>query len=83
MGSVSAGKIIDELGLKGTRVGDAVVSPKHANFIINLGNATSADVLRLMQIIEDKVKAKRNIVLTREIIIVGENNENNRGLSQS
>ncbi|MCR5553843.1 MAG: UDP-N-acetylmuramate dehydrogenase [bacterium] len=82
VGSVSAGKIIDELGLKGTRVGDAIVSPKHANFIINLGNATSADVLRLMQIIEDKVKTERKIVLTREIIIIGESNENNRGLSQ-
>ena len=70
------------MGLKGTRIGDAVVSPKHANFIINLGNATSADVLRLMQIIEDKVKDERKIALTREIIIVGENNDNNRGLPQ-
>ena len=66
----SAGKLIDDLGLKGLSVGDAMVSYKHANFIINNGNATSEDVVKLIDIIKEKVKDKYNIdlVLEQEII---------------
>ncbi len=48
-------KLIDELGLKGLRVGDAIISPKHAGFIVNLGNATSKDILNLIEIIKTQV----------------------------
>ncbi|NQU99079.1 UDP-N-acetylmuramate dehydrogenase [Candidatus Woesearchaeota archaeon] len=62
-----AGKIIDELGLKGTKVGNAEVSNKHANFIINKGNATGYDVLELIEIIKNKAKKEKNIDLDLEI----------------
>ena len=66
----AAGKLIDDLGLKGFKVGDAMVSFKHANFIINDGNATSEDIIKLINVIKDKVKKEYNIdlVLEQEII---------------
>ena len=67
---VSAGKIIDDCGIKGSVVGDAEVSPKHANFIINKGNATSKDVLELIELIRSKVNEKYNQELELEIEIV-------------
>ena len=67
---VSAGKIIDDCGIKGSVVGDAEVSPKHANFIINKGNATSKDVLELIKLIRSKVNEKCNQELELEIEIV-------------
>ena len=67
-----AGKLIDELGLKGTRVGDAVVSDVHGNFIINEGNATASDVLELIEIIKQRAKAARGIDLETEVQIIGE-----------
>src|SRR5271157_3353330 len=51
----SAGKMIDELGLKGHRVGDAMVSDRHANFFVNAGHATCSDMLRLMDHVRDRV----------------------------
>ncbi|MDH5542940.1 MAG: UDP-N-acetylmuramate dehydrogenase [Nitrospinota bacterium] len=66
-----AGKIIEELGFKGEKVGDAMVSEKHANFIINLGNATAAQVMELIRKVETTVKEKRGISLQREIITAG------------
>ncbi len=63
----SAGRLIDASGLKGTNVGDASVSAKHANFIINNGNATCKDVLTLIDIIQKKVKKDHNILLESEI----------------
>ena len=45
----SAGRLIEEAGLKGAKVGDAQISPKHANFIVNTGQARAADVVRLIQ----------------------------------
>lgn len=54
-GGVSAGKLIDEAGLKGTRVGNAMIAPEHANFIVNLGGATAADVHALLDIILERV----------------------------
>jgi len=64
-----AGRLIDLCGLKGKRVAGARVSLKHANFIINGGNAKAADVLRLMNIIKKKVKNKFNVNLKPEIKI--------------
>ena len=67
-----AGQLIEATGLKGERVGNALVSPKHANFIINTGNATAADVRSLMQIIQERVKNRFDIWLEPEIELVGE-----------
>lgn len=65
----SAGALIDSCGLKGMRVGDAWVSSRHANFILNKGKASAQDVLDLMDIIKKRVKAKLNINLQPEIKI--------------
>ncbi len=67
-----AGRIIDEAGLKGFRVGDAQVSFRHANFIINRGNASAADVLAVAARIRETVKKRFNIDLVPEVRIVGE-----------
>lgn len=54
-GGVSAGKLIDEAGLKGERVGNAMISNEHANFIVNLGGASSADVLALLELVRTRL----------------------------
>ncbi|RMF95062.1 MAG: UDP-N-acetylmuramate dehydrogenase [Candidatus Schekmanbacteria bacterium] len=69
---ISAGRLIDECGLKGKRVGDAEVSSKHANFIINKGNATSTNILDLMKEIREEVYRKKGIMLEPEIKVIGE-----------
>ena len=63
----SAGKLIEDCGLKGKKVGDAVISNEHANWIINLGNASSKDVEELILIAKKEVKEKFNIDLIEEI----------------
>ena len=63
----SAGQLIDEAGLKGTCVGDAVVSPKHANFIINRGDATATDILSLVGLITRRVHEEHGVELELEI----------------
>jgi UDP-N-acetylenolpyruvoylglucosamine reductase len=70
--TVPAGKLIDELGLKGTRVGGAMVSQEHGNFIINEGTATAKDVLELIEIIREQARTKREIDLETEVEIIGE-----------
>ena len=65
-----AGKLIEEVGLKGYSIGDAKVSEKHANFIINTGNATSDDIIKLINYIKKKVKEETNIELTLEQEII-------------
>ena len=70
--TIPAGKLIDELGLKGTRVGGAVVSREHGNFIINEGKATAQDIEQLIEHIKTTVKEKFNIDLKPEVRIVGE-----------
>jgi UDP-N-acetylenolpyruvoylglucosamine reductase len=70
-GTIPAGKLIDELGLKGTRVGGAVVSTEHGNFIVNDGNATARDVLELIAILQRRAKAERGIELQTEVEIIG------------
>ena len=67
----SAGRLIDEAGLKGTRVGDAEVSPVHANFIVNRGHATSADIIALVRKIRAQVKAAKGIDLEPEVLLYG------------
>ena len=62
-----AGKMIEECGLKGYTVGGAQISEKHAGFIINIGGATSEDVIELMRIVIDKVKKKFDVELESEI----------------
>ena len=65
----SAGELIEKAGLKGLQIGDAKISDEHANFIINLGKATSDDVLELIKIIKKEVKEKFSIDLEEEIKI--------------
>ena len=67
-----AARLIESCGLKGYRIGDAQVSPKHANFIVNLGNASATDIERLIEHVETTVEALTNIRLLREVRIMGE-----------
>jgi UDP-N-acetylmuramate dehydrogenase len=67
-----AGKWIDEVGLKGFRVGQAMISDRHANFIINLGKATAQEVVHLMESVEKKIFKEKGISLEREVKVVGE-----------
>jgi UDP-N-acetylenolpyruvoylglucosamine reductase len=69
---IPAGKLIDELGLKGTRVGEAMISDVHGNFIVNLGNARSSDVITLIELVKDRAKSSRGIELEVEVQVVGE-----------
>ena len=68
-GQGSAGRLIDSCGLKGTARGQAVISKRHANFILNTGKAKSIDVLSLMGLMQRKVKGKFKIKLEPEIKI--------------
>jgi UDP-N-acetylmuramate dehydrogenase len=61
-----AGRLIEQAGLKGARVGALEVSPKHANFFVNLGGGTAHDALALVEKVEREVKAKFGVALTRE-----------------
>ncbi len=65
----SAGRLIESIGLKGYRVGNAMISPKHANFIVNLGGATAKDVLSLVDHIKKTVKECRGVELQEEVVI--------------
>jgi UDP-N-acetylenolpyruvoylglucosamine reductase len=69
--AIPAGKLIDELGLKGTRVGGAFVSMEHGNFIVTDGEARAADVLELIDIIKRRARAERGIELKTEVEILG------------
>lgn len=64
-----AAELIDKANLKGLKVGGAIVSEKHANFIVNTGNATSTDILELIKIIKETILKKHNISLEEEIHI--------------
>ena len=68
----SAGRLIEEAGLKGTKIGDAQISPKHANFIVNTGEARATDVIRLIRKIQRTVAQKTGKTLQLELKIVGE-----------
>jgi UDP-N-acetylmuramate dehydrogenase len=70
-GSEPAGRIVEGLGLKGKRVGDAEVSPLHGNFIVNRGKATAKDVLELIEIIRMRAREERGIELQLEVKVLG------------
>lgn len=70
--TTSTGYIIDKLGLKGTKIGGAQISTHHANFIINTGDATAADVLKLINLVKQKAKENYNLDLKEEIFYVGD-----------
>lgn len=72
---LSAGALIERSGLKGLSVGGAVVSEKHANFILNQGYATAADVLNLIQLVKQRVKEKTGVELEQEIRVIPYNHE--------
>jgi UDP-N-acetylmuramate dehydrogenase len=67
-----AGKWIEEVGLKGFRMGQAMVSDRHANFIINLGKATAEELINLMELVERKAYEEKGISLEREVRVIGE-----------
>ncbi len=67
-----AGRLIEAAGLKGARVGDAMVSTKHANFIVNMGEASAMDVWQLMQRCQREVKERFDVDLVPEVEMVGE-----------
>jgi UDP-N-acetylenolpyruvoylglucosamine reductase len=69
---IPAGKLVDELGLKGTRVGGVMVSAEHGNFIVNDGKATARDVLELISVLKAKARTERGIELHTEVEIIGE-----------
>ena len=71
----AAGGLIEEAGLKGHRVGGAMVSPRHANFIVNTGTATAGDILALMRKVQSAVFDRSGIMLEPEVQIL----ENNAG----
>ncbi|HYE30025.1 MAG TPA: UDP-N-acetylmuramate dehydrogenase [Methylomirabilota bacterium] len=70
--TVPSGKLVQELGLKGLKIGGAAVSDVHGNFIVNEGGATAADVLRLIRVIKQRARDDRSIELETEVEIVGE-----------
>lgn len=69
---VGAGRLIDQAGLKGKTIGGAQISEQHANYIINTGGAKAADVLALIKLVQETVKATSGYDLTTEIGIIGQ-----------
>src|SRR5262249_2469989 len=70
--TIPAGKLVEELGLKGTRIGGAMVSNEHGNFIVNDGKGTAKDILELIELVKKCAKDQRGIELETEVQIVGE-----------
>ncbi|MDP1722622.1 MAG: FAD-binding protein [Candidatus Gottesmanbacteria bacterium] len=70
--TTSAGFLVDHAGLKGLKIGDAQISPVHANFIVNNGHASARDVVELIELARRKVKEQFGIELVEEIVRVGE-----------
>lgn len=69
---IPAGKLIEEMGLKGYSIGGAQISSLHANFIINTGNAKATDVTELIDLIRNKAKQERHIILRTEVQVIGD-----------
>jgi UDP-N-acetylmuramate dehydrogenase len=67
-----AGRLIEGAGLKGTRVGDAMISPKHGNFFLNLGRATARDVLALIALAQERIRERTGVSLELEVRVVGD-----------
>jgi len=70
VGKISAGWLVEQVGMKGAQIGQAQVSERHGNFVINLGGATAADVLELVEQIKDKVYNTYGIELEEEVFIL-------------
>jgi UDP-N-acetylmuramate dehydrogenase len=70
-----AAKLIEQVGLKGKRVGNAQISDKHANFIVNLGDAKAADVVTLIDLARRTVHQNTGVLLELEVKLVGFPNE--------
>ena len=69
---VAAGQLLDECGVRGMRVGDAMVFPKHANIIVNVGHAAAADVLELAATMKRLVRERFKVELEEEVMFLGE-----------
>ncbi|MGZ5049445.1 MAG: UDP-N-acetylmuramate dehydrogenase [Methylobacter sp.] len=67
-----AARLIEQTGLKGYAIGGACVSEKHANFIVNTGNATAADIEALIYYVQDQVKQQQGVILQTEVCMVGD-----------
>jgi len=67
-----AARLIESCGLKGRSIGGAMVSPKHANFIINTGTASAADIEALIELVQQTVQARCGVLLEREVRIIGD-----------
>jgi len=72
-----AARLIEECGLKGSCIGGACVSDKHANFIVNTGTATAEDIESLINRVAETVKQTHGIELQREVCIVGDRRKGN------
>jgi UDP-N-acetylenolpyruvoylglucosamine reductase len=70
--TIPAGKLVDELGLKGMKIGGAMVSMEHGNFIVNDGHATAKDVIQLIGLLRERARTERGIDLHTEVEIIGE-----------
>jgi UDP-N-acetylmuramate dehydrogenase len=68
----AAGRLIDQAGLKGTRIGQAEISTLHANFFVNLGGATAQHVHHLIELARETVKSRFNVALELEIELIGD-----------
>src|SRR5581483_6966162 len=71
-GELGAGELLERCGLKGYRVGGAVISPRHANFIENAGGATSADCLALIVEARRRAREQYGVELEHEVVLLGE-----------
>jgi len=69
---VAAGRLVEAAGMRGARIGGAEISHRHANFIVNRGGATAADVLALIERARERVAKQFGIELETEVLIVGE-----------
>jgi UDP-N-acetylmuramate dehydrogenase len=67
-----AARLIEKSGLKGKRISGAEISSKHANFIVNRGGGTAADILALMDLTRERVQSQFSVALEQEIRIIGE-----------
>ncbi len=74
---VPTGKLIDSLGLKGRRIGNAQIAPFHGNIIVNTAEARAEDVLALIELVEEEVEKRLGFRLEREVLVVGEWNARN------
>ena len=66
-----AGRLIEHAGLKGKKIGGAMISEKHANYIVNTGDATAKDILELLFLTQEKVRKETGVKLEPEVKVVG------------